>query len=202
MDPPCTAGHAAHHSRGAIANDVHDKNHHRAGTPRPPRHTLSFGAQHRRDDRLQPSHSPEWFAATLGGIGLTGLIATVELQLQSGHGSIPRSCHTLASKKFLTLAHESETDLQHTVSWLDCTSGRHTRGLFFRAKPAVNQAVDHARRADSVPLSHHRSRCSMASRCHRSTPPISPSIGGGTSLAGWQRAGARAPRGRPGYPSQ
>src|SRR5690348_13146349 len=56
---------------GAIANDVHGKNHHVAG---------SFGCHVRalellRSDgrRLQcgPGENPEWFAATVGGLGLT-----------------------------------------------------------------------------------------------------------------------------------
>src|SRR5215469_13435083 len=59
---------------GAIANDVHGKNHHRVGT---------FGEHVRRLRLVRsdgeiidcgPELRPEWFAATVGGFGLTGVI--------------------------------------------------------------------------------------------------------------------------------
>src|SRR6185437_3109384 len=67
---------------GAIANDVHGKNHHRAGT---------FGRHVRRLELLRsngtrlscsPTENPEWFAATVGGLGLTGVVTCAELQLR------------------------------------------------------------------------------------------------------------------------
>jgi len=65
---------------GAIANDVHGKNHHRLGT---------FGDHVRRLRLLRtdgeeiecgPGLRADWFAATVGGIGLTGGISEAELQ--------------------------------------------------------------------------------------------------------------------------
>jgi decaprenylphospho-beta-D-ribofuranose 2-oxidase len=62
---------------GAVAADVHGKNHHAAG---------SFGAHVRRlrlvgadgEERvLSPEHDPEAFWATVGGMGLTGVITEV-----------------------------------------------------------------------------------------------------------------------------
>ena len=67
---------------GAIANDVHGKNHHAAG---------SFAHHLRRLELLRgtgervvcgPGEQPELFAATVGGLGLTGLITWAEIQLQ------------------------------------------------------------------------------------------------------------------------
>ena len=67
---------------GAIANDVHGKNHHAAG---------SFGRHIRRFELLRsdgerrvcsPAENPELFAATVGGLGLTGLITWVEISLK------------------------------------------------------------------------------------------------------------------------
>ena len=66
---------------GAVANDVHGKNHHRAGT---------FGCHVRALELVRsdgerrlctPTESPDWLAATIGGLGLTGLITWVEIQL-------------------------------------------------------------------------------------------------------------------------
>jgi FAD/FMN-containing dehydrogenase len=67
---------------GAIANDVHGKNHHAAG---------SFGAhvlglELLRSDgsrrRCTADENADWFAATIGGLGLTGVITQVSLQLR------------------------------------------------------------------------------------------------------------------------
>jgi len=67
---------------GAVANDVHGKNHHRAGT---------FGRHVRkvmleRSDEgtvaIGPRKRSKLFAATVGGLGLTGVISEVEVQLQ------------------------------------------------------------------------------------------------------------------------
>ncbi len=127
---------------GAIANDVHGKNHHRVG---------SFG-HHVRNVKLVrtdgqaidcgPGVNPDLFAATVGGIGLTGLIATAELQLQpiAGPWLDTEILPYRSLDEFLTLADDSESLWEHTVSWLDCTAGRRTRGIFLRANPAVDQS--------------------------------------------------------------
>src|SRR5215469_16421513 len=66
---------------GAVANDVHGKNHHRAGTFGCWVHSLELA---RSDGSLQtcaPDANGKMFRATVGGLGLTGLITRVTLQL-------------------------------------------------------------------------------------------------------------------------
>jgi L-gulonolactone oxidase len=122
---------------GAVANDVHGKNHHRAGT---------FGTSVRRiglvrSDRgfveLAPAKNRELFAATIGGLGLTGVITWVEIQLVR-----IESCFLDSERipfgnleEFAQLASESEADYEHTVSWVDCATARtgHARGVFTRS---------------------------------------------------------------------
>lgn len=138
---------------GAIANDVHGKNHHVAGT---------FG-EHVRGLRLVrsdgeaidcgPDRRPDLFAATVAGLGLTGVIVQAELQLQPSHGpwleaeTVPFS----GLADFFALSDESEAGnrpasdeseagWEHTVSWIDCTSGSNLRGLFLRARPAAGRS--------------------------------------------------------------
>ena len=67
---------------GAIANDVHGKNHHRAGTFG--RHVRRFELLRSNGERwvCSPKQKSEYFQATIGGLGLTGLIRWVELQLK------------------------------------------------------------------------------------------------------------------------
>jgi FAD/FMN-containing dehydrogenase len=123
---------------GAIANDVHGKNHHVMGT---------FGEHVRRLRLVRsdgeavecgPDLRPELFTATVGGLGLTGVIVEAELQL--GRSSGPwLEAETLAFEgldEFFALSDESERDWEHTVSWIDCTSSPAVRGLFMRAQQA------------------------------------------------------------------
>ncbi len=126
---------------GAVANDVHGKNHHRFGC---------FGEHVRRLTIMRtdgeciqcgPDHRPEWFAATVGGLGLTGIITEVELQLRRVPGpwlqteTIPYS----SLREFFALAAESESDWEYTVSWIDCLA-RGERGIFLRANHAEVEA--------------------------------------------------------------
>lgn len=120
---------------GAIANDVHGKNHHVLG---------SFG-DHVRLIRLVrtngeiiecgPQLQPDWLAATVGGLGLTGVIVKAEIQLRRVVGPwLDTETVPYANlDEFFQLADDSEAEWEHTVSWIDCISG--DRGLFMRAKP-------------------------------------------------------------------
>ncbi len=86
----------------------------------------------------------DWFAATVGGLGLTGIILEAEFQLRPVHGpwfqveTFPYQ----GLDEFVQLANESEMTWEYTVSWLDCTSSKVPRGIFMRANhSAYNQPV-------------------------------------------------------------
>jgi FAD/FMN-containing dehydrogenase len=64
---------------GAVANDVHGKNHHVAGSFG--RHVRRMGLVRSGAGAVEVAPGDPLFAATVGGLGLTGLIAWVELQL-------------------------------------------------------------------------------------------------------------------------
>jgi FAD/FMN-containing dehydrogenase len=131
---PVTPGTQMATVGGAIANDVHGKNHHVMGTFGD--HVLRLKLL-RTDGQLiecGPDLEPDWFAATLGGIGLTGLVLEAELQLRKVPGpwleteTIPYG----NVGEFFALATESETDWEYTVSWIDCLASSGGRGLFMR----------------------------------------------------------------------
>lgn len=67
---------------GAIANDVHGKNHHVAGTFG--RHLTQFELLRSNGERLirSPTQNVDLFKATIGGLGLTGLIVWAEFKLR------------------------------------------------------------------------------------------------------------------------
>jgi FAD/FMN-containing dehydrogenase len=121
---------------GAVANDVHGKNHHRAGTFGCWVHDLELA---RSDGSLQtcgPDANEEMFRATVGGLGMTGLITRVRLQLVKVSGAFLDS-EDLAFPsldEFFELSAQSDTGAwEHTVAWIDCVSARAGRGIFSRA---------------------------------------------------------------------
>jgi FAD/FMN-containing dehydrogenase len=125
---------------GAVANDVHGKNHHGAGTFGC--HVLGLGLQRSTGEclELSPDRNAEMFAATIGGLGLTGIITWVELRLVPIVASdfeveVLRFDHLDA---FFPLAAAS-ADWPYTVAWVDCLAqgARLGRGLFSRGRPAA-----------------------------------------------------------------
>ena len=119
---------------GAIANDVHGKNHHAQGSFG--NHVLSLRLLRSNGDIIEcaPGKNADWFAATLGGIGLTGLILSAQIQLRPVAGPW-LATETIAYtniQEFFLLADASEADYEYTVSWIDCVASGGGRGLFMR----------------------------------------------------------------------
>ncbi len=120
---------------GAIANDIHGKNHHRYGSFGD--HVLAFDLLRTDGTSIhcRPQEQSDWFTATVGGMGLTGIITTVHLQLRTVPGPWFNS-ETLvyqSLEEFFELADGSEDNWEYTVSWIDCFSKHKGRGLFMRA---------------------------------------------------------------------
>ncbi len=67
---------------GMVASDVHGKNHHRAGSIGSYVRSLRLRTGEGKVLHCSREEEPELFAATLGGMGLTGHILEVELQLE------------------------------------------------------------------------------------------------------------------------
>lgn len=122
---------------GAIANDVHGKNHHRAGTIG--RYVTKIGLLRSDGSRLEigPDINSDLFAATIGGLGLTGIIEWAELSLaliESSQLDVEIVPYGNLSE-FWQLAAESNEMYEHTVAWIDyAAKGRSFgRGIFSRA---------------------------------------------------------------------
>jgi len=129
---------------GAIANDVHGKNHHALGTIG--RHLVRFELLRSDGRRLicSPTENPDWFSATVGGLGLTGVITWVQLQLRPISGPL-MSVETIRFAnldEFLRLQAESDADFEYTVAWVDClgTGSQLGRGWFERANHSPTPA--------------------------------------------------------------
>ena len=130
---------------GAVANDVHGKNHHVAGTFG--NHITAIGLA-RSDGEvltLTPSDNSPMFSATVGGLGLTGLILWVELRLMPIRSS-DMHVETLPLKDLdaFFAIDEASQDWPYTVAWIDClASGRRTgQGLYIRGRHAEDGPLD------------------------------------------------------------
>jgi len=113
---------------GAIAADVHGKNHHKHG---------SFSAfvdwidvlcpdgQVRRASRTEDAELFEW---TVGGMGLTGVIVRAALRLAPVEsGWIRQVTHPAPDLKAAMDLFERGADATYSVAWIDClATGRHT----------------------------------------------------------------------------
>jgi FAD/FMN-containing dehydrogenase len=181
--PPVVPGTQFVTVGGAIANDVHGKAHHVAGSFGD--HVLAFELVRTDGTVLHCSReeNPGWFRATVGGLGLTGIITRARLRLRRVQGpwldaeTIPFD----SLQRFFELSAESTRQFEYTVAWIDCVSGGAGRGVFFRGNHAVRRDHPPARRARTLAL----------------TPPVS--LVNGLSLRLFNRfyyAMQRARRGR------
>jgi FAD/FMN-containing dehydrogenase len=89
-----------------------------------------------------PDRHPDWFSATIGGLGLTGVIVQATLQLRRVPGpwldteTIPYE----GLAEFFALADASEANWEYTVSWIDCLAGGAGRGIFMRGNHSETAA--------------------------------------------------------------
>jgi len=121
---------------GAIANDIHGKNHHVAGAIGC--HVRKFSLLRSNGSRLEcsPAQNEPLFAATIGGLGLTGLILWAEIQLvrtPSAWLEVELVPFT-GVKEFMSLTEESAKGWEHTVAWFDAAArGKNfARGIYIR----------------------------------------------------------------------
>lgn len=107
---------------GAIANDVHGKNHHGVGSFGNFLESLTLLLPTGEATVCSPTENTDLFWATIGGIGLTGLILRARLRLtpvQSGYMKVDyRRCTDLDD----VLGQMKEGDHRYTysVAWVDC----------------------------------------------------------------------------------
>lgn len=121
---------------GAIAKDVHGKNHHRAGTFGC--HVARFELLRSNGERLicSPDENANLFRATIGGLGLTGMITWAELRMRRVAGPFiaKEQIRFRCLDEFFDLNAESDERFEHTMAWVDCLAigKKMGRGLFTR----------------------------------------------------------------------
>jgi FAD/FMN-containing dehydrogenase len=134
--PPVSPGTRFVTIGGAIANDVHGKNHHFFGTIG--RHVRNLELL-RSDGSVQicsPELNVPLFKSTIGGLGLTGLIlsATIRLRRVPSLMLDVERIRFEGLKEFHALAYQSQAAWEYTVAWLDRVTHRgQPHGIFMRA---------------------------------------------------------------------
>lgn len=131
---------------GAIANDIHGKNHCREGTFGC--HVKGFELLRSDGKRLlcSPSENSEWFQSTIGGLGLTGVILWAEITLKPIHNPAMEveTIRFSGLDEFFEYSSESAPNFEYIAAWIDCMArGEHLgRGLLVRGNHADFGAVE------------------------------------------------------------
>lgn len=116
---------------GAIAADVHGKNHHNAGSFRSCVLALTLLTASGERLTVSPADNSDLFDATLGGMGLTGFITEATLQLIRISTGLIREMTQAYHRADDLLAAMEAAEQSYTVAWVDLLSGgeRYGRGL-------------------------------------------------------------------------
>ncbi|UCC48611.1 MAG: FAD-binding oxidoreductase [Gemmatimonadota bacterium] len=145
---------------GALACDIHGKNHHKDGSFG--RHVIDFSLLTADGELVHCSRDEnvELFRATVGGMGLTGIITQLRLRLIPIED--PRVVVDYDRAKdldrALELFHESDERYKYSVAWIDCVGGGRRglgRSVLMRGNPATGSEAavlrPEKRRGISVP---------------------------------------------------
>jgi len=120
---PVTPGTAYVTLGGAIAADVHGKNHHRDGAFGSHVEQLTLvSADGPRE--LSPQRDPAMFWATVGGMGLTGVIARARVRLRAIESS-SMTVDTLRASDLdacMAILAEADERYRYSVAWVDCSA--------------------------------------------------------------------------------
>jgi len=113
---------------GAIASDVHGKNHHIDGSFCEYLNEIEIITAEGRFFRCSKKINRDLFKATCGGMGLTGLIVSANIRLQRIQSSnIDVSIHKVKDLKNLLKKFETFADNKYLISWIDHFSIRNNK---------------------------------------------------------------------------
>jgi decaprenylphospho-beta-D-ribofuranose 2-oxidase len=144
---------------GCVAADVHGKNHHHAGSFG--NHVLSIEVitADGRHIRCSPSETPELFWATVGGMGLTGIIGEVTLKLIPIQSKLVKVRHHAAEDLEQLFRHmqDPEIDDHYSVAWIDSlAAGKNLgRGVAMCGHHATEEEVPDNFHGDIKPSRSH-----------------------------------------------
>jgi FAD/FMN-containing dehydrogenase len=122
--PPVTPGTRFVTLGGMVAADVHGKNHHGAGSFGAHVERLTLALANGSTRVCGPDRDADLFAATLGGMGLTGVILDVTVRLRRVETALIRRRVLRARDLAEAMAlFEAAVDWTYSVAWIDCLAG-------------------------------------------------------------------------------
>lgn len=134
---------------GAIASDIHGKNHGTAGTFGTHVEAISLLRADGELVQLEPGTADGAFEATLGGMGLTGIVVDARIRLSPAQGAVLSVDTDRVSTLDEALAALKAPGGPHRVAWLDLLCARPGRGVVTRAEhidiPRAGAAVVRSR---------------------------------------------------------
>ena len=157
---------------GAIASDIHGKNHHRAGSWCSHVEAMTIVTPAGGKQRITPSQDPDLFWATAGGMGLTGIVldATIRLKPIETSRLLVDTDRTKDLESTFELMATTDHLYDYTVAWIDLetTGVSMGRSVVTRGSFATLDALrEIAPRKAERPLDFH-------ARALASTPPVVP----------------------------
>ncbi|MCQ8784089.1 FAD-binding oxidoreductase [Mangrovibrevibacter kandeliae] len=137
---PVSPGTAFATIGGAVANDVHGKNHDRAGSFGDHVLWLDLLAPDGRLLRLSSRENVELFRATIGGIGLTGVILKIAFAMKRVSSSFVTVREARAGNLDALMAalRAARAQSTYTVAWIDATATGRSLGR------GILEAAEHA----------------------------------------------------------
>lgn len=167
---PVTPGTRSVTVGGAVASDIHGKNHHRAGT----------WCAHVREMRLAtpaegvvtvaPDRQADLFWATAGGMGLTGLVldATVQLSPIATSRAIVDTDRTDTLADCMDMLAAGDDHYEYTVAWVDLLP---LRGAVGRSVITRGRFAE----VDELPAADRRQPLAFDPQALATVPPLVPS---------------------------
>ena len=134
---------------GAIASDVHGKNHHFDGSFGQHVSSITLMLATGEIVEMTPQSHPEWFWATVGGMGLTGIILRAKVRMLRIESSRVRvETERLVNFDAVCEAMSSDgadNDYRYSVCWIDllATGSSMGRGVLTRGEHASVADVKH-----------------------------------------------------------
>ena len=149
---------------GAIASDVHGKNHHAEGCFSEFVHSFRLMGADGKILECSRDHNSELFWATIGGMGLTGIITSARLQLKNIESAYIRQESIKANNldEIFQLFEDSK-NWTYTVAWIDCLQKGNNLGR------SIMLRGEHALR-DELPLRQQQNPLQVKNKSLPSVP--------------------------------
>ena len=130
---------------GAVANDIHGKNHHNKGSFGNSVESFEILLSNGKVLNCSKNNNIELFNATIGGLGLTGLILSVKIQLIkiSNQFIETGSIRFYSLDEFLEINREMEKKYEYTVAWVDFnpSNSYKLRGVYLYGNHSEDQNI-------------------------------------------------------------